>query len=113
MFQNNITIIVDAARSRWLTANEIASQLAKELYQPGSGYDDPSARLQDEHRLQTARYEAERLFHEYNDLSRQETEQKMLGLQRSQQLATWASFAVAAMVGIATIISTVIALLKH
>lgn len=30
----------------------------------------------------------------------------MLALQRSQRLATWASFAVAAVVGIATVVST-------
>jgi hypothetical protein len=36
----------------------------------------------------------------------------MLELQRSQRLATWASFAVAAVVGVATVVSTVIALLR-
>lgn len=103
---------VEAARSRWLSANEQASSLAAELFQPGSGYGDSEARLQDEHRLQTARHEAERLFREYHDLERQDTEAKMLVLQQSQRLATWASFAVAAVVGIATIISTAASLLK-
>lgn len=69
--------------------------------------------MQDEHRLQTARHEAELLCREYHDLGRQETELKMLSLQKSQQLATWASFAVAAVVGVATIVGTVVTLLKH
>ena len=108
----NASTSVEAARQRWLTASDHASGLAAELFQPGSGYGDPDARLQDEHRLQTARHEAERLFREYHDIGRQDTESKMLDLQRSQRLATWASFAVAAIVGIATIVSTVASLLK-
>lgn len=36
----------------------------------------------------------------------------MLELQRSQHLATWASFAVAGVVGLATVISTLVALFK-
>lgn len=36
----------------------------------------------------------------------------MLDLQRSQRLATWASFVVAAAVGLATIANIVVALLK-
>lgn len=104
--------LVASARLRWLAASERASNLAAELFQPGSGYGDPEARQQDEHRLQTARDEVERLFREYHDLDRQRIESVMLRLQRSQQLATWASFAVAAAVGIATIVSTIVALLK-
>jgi len=103
---------IEAARKKWLAATEQASQLATELFQPGSGYGDPDARAQDEHRLQSARHNAERLFQEYHDLDRRDIELKMLGLQRSQRLATWASFAVAAVVGVATIVSTVVALLK-
>lgn len=103
---------VAAARSKWLEANERASKLADTLFQPVSGYGDPDARLADEHRFRSARDEAERLFREYDDLYRRETEFKMLGLQRSQRLATWASFAVAAVVGLATIIGTVVALLR-
>lgn len=57
-------------------------------------------------------HKAERLFREYHDLS-QETELKMLGLQKAQHLATWDSFAVAALVGVATIVGTVVTLLKH
>ncbi len=101
-----------AARSRWLKATEHTSRLAAELFQPGSGYGDPEARLTDEHRLQSAKDEAERLFREYHDLDRQHMESEMLELQRSQRLATWASFAVAAVVGLATIVSTVVALFK-
>jgi hypothetical protein len=101
---------VEAARARWLEATEAASRLAAELFQPGSGYGDPDARSADEHRLQSARLEAERFFREYHDLDRRDLELKMLALQRSQQLATWASFAVAAVVGLATVVSTLIAL---
>ena len=46
---------VEAARKKWLAASEQASQLSAELFQPGSGYGDPDAKAQDEHRLQTAR----------------------------------------------------------
>ena len=103
---------VEAARKKWLVASEQASQLAAELFQPGSGYGDPDARAQDEHRLQSVRHNADCLFQEYCDLDRREMELKMLELQRSQRLATWASFAVAAVVGVATVVSTVVALLK-
>lgn len=103
---------VEAARKKWLAASEQASQLATELFQPGSGYGDPDARAQDENRLQSARNNADCLFQEYHDLDRREMELKMFELQRSQRLATWASFAVAAVVGVATIVSTFVALLK-
>ena len=103
---------VEAAREKWLAASEQASQLASELFQPGSGYGDPDARATDEHRLQNAMHNADRLFQEYHDLDKRDMELKMLELQRSQRLGTWASFAVAAVVGVATIASTVVALLK-
>jgi len=103
---------VDAARARWLQASDHASQLAAALFQPESGYGEPEARMADEHRLQSARHEAERLFQEYHDLDRREMELKMLDLQRSQQMATWASFAVAAVVGLATVVSILVALFK-
>lgn len=101
-----------AARSRWLAASESASQIAVSLFQDGSGYGDPDAREADVHRLQPARYEAERLFHEYHDLDRWQIQSEIIHLQRSQRLATWASFAVAGMVGIATVVNIVVALLK-
>ena len=101
---------IEAARSRWLEASEVASNLAAEFFQPGSGYGDPDARAADQHRLQSARLDAERLFREYHDLDRRDMELKMLDLQRSQRLATWASFAVAAVVGLATVVSTLVAL---
>jgi len=103
---------VEAARARWLSASESASRLAAELFQSGSGYGDPEARVADEHRLQSARHDAERFFQEYHDLDRRDIELKMLQLQRSQRLATWASFTVAAVVGVATVVSTLVALLK-
>jgi hypothetical protein len=100
---------VKTARKKWLAASELASQLADELFQPGSGYGDPDARVQDEHRLQTLRHDADRLFQKYHELDRREMELKMLEIQRSQRLATWASFVVALVVGIATIVSTLAA----
>lgn len=103
---------IETARLRWIEASESASRLSSELFQPGSGYGDPEARAQDEHQLQSARLEAERLFREYNDLDRRDMESKMLDLQRSQRMATWASFAVAAVVGLATVVSVVVALFK-
>ncbi|MFA5354467.1 MAG: hypothetical protein WC291_09570 [Thermodesulfovibrionales bacterium] len=103
---------VEEARLRWLNASERASQIASELFQSGSGYGDPEARNQDEHRLQSARHDAERLFREYHDIDRRDMEAKMLELQRSQRLATWASFAVAAVVGLATVVSTLVAIFK-
>lgn len=112
MSQSRSTDNVQAARARWLEANEAASRLAAELFQPGSGYGDPEARAADEHRLQSARLEAERLFREYHDLDRRDMELQMLQLQRSQRLATWASFAVAAVVGLATVVSTLVALFR-
>ena len=110
--QSCMPTAVEVARTKWFSASEAASKLASEMFQPGSGYGDPEAQMQDEHRLQTARREAERLFRECHDLGRQDTELKMLALQQSQRLATWASFAVAAVVGVATIVGTVVTLLK-
>ena len=103
---------VETARVRWLQASERASHLAAELFQPGSGYGDPDAKAADEHRLQSVRHDAERLFREYHDLDRREMEIKLYELQRSQRLATWASFAVAAVVGLATVVSILVALFK-
>ena len=103
---------VEAVRSKWLEANDRVSKLEAELFQPGSGYGDSDALAADEHRLQSARHEAERLFREYHDLDRRDIELKMLELQQSQRWATWASFAVAAVVGLATIVSTMVALFK-
>jgi len=100
------------ARSRWLLASARASKLASELFQAGSGYGDPDAREADLHRLQSAKDDAERLFREYQDLEKTRIETEMLAMQRSQTLATWASFSVAAVVGIATVVSTAIALFK-
>jgi hypothetical protein len=71
---------VAEARSRWLAASESASHLATKLFQPGSGYGDPDARRADEHRLQTAKDEAERLFREYYDIDKRHIESEMLKL---------------------------------
>jgi hypothetical protein len=103
---------IEEARNRWVTASGRATTVACELFQPGNGYGCPEAEQQDKHRLETARSDSERLFREYQDLDRRYTQEQMLGLQRSQQLATWASFAVAAVVGLATIAGIVIQMLK-
>lgn len=104
--------LVKVAHQRWWAASNRASVLAEELFQAGSGYGDPEARHQDEHRLHTARHEADRMFREYSDIAQRDTEAKLLQLQQSQRLATWASFAVAAVVGVATIVTAVVALAK-
>ena len=98
---------IEQARSRWLAASDQATAIAWELYQPGNGYGCPQAEQQDRHRLETVRSDAERLYREYQDLERRCTQQQMLRLQRSQQLATWASFSVAAAVGLATIVGII------
>lgn len=54
-------------------------------------------------RLAAAELEAQMRRHEYEDQQRARMEEEMLQLQRSQRLATWASFAVAAVVGATTI----------
>jgi hypothetical protein len=118
MTQNHLTsghlknTSVTEARARWLEANQHASSLASEMLQDGSGYGHPDALAQDVHRLEAARAEAERLFREYHDLDRQHIEHEILGVQRSQTLATWASFAVAAVVGIATVVQILVVLLR-
>jgi hypothetical protein len=99
-------------RSRWIDAADQASALSVELFQSGSGYGCPEAEMQDRHRLETARCEAERRFREYEDLERARTQREMLRLQRSQQLATWGSFCVAAAVGIATIVQVVLSIAR-
>ncbi len=97
----------EEARCRWLAASDRAGVLAADMYRPGTGYGCPEAEQEDKHQLETARAEAERFFREYQDLERRDTQRQMQRLQRSQQLATWASFCVAAAVGLATIASIV------
>jgi len=101
---------MENAYRRWLDASEEASSLSSELFQPGSGYGDPEARTQAVHKLDSARREAERLFREYNELYRRLMEGEMLALQRSQRTATWASFFVAAVVGLATVVQVIVLL---
>ena len=103
--------LASEAREKWIIASQKASALGNELFQPGSGYGDPDARIDDEKRLETARLEAERLFREYYDLDKQTIEFEMLKIQKSQRLATWASFSVAFLVGVATIVQVVISIL--
>lgn len=101
-----------AARVRWLDASDSATNLGKSLFQPGSGYGDPEAKQQDEHKLQLARLESERLFREYNDLDRKVFEAQTLAIQRSQKKATWAAFSVAAAVGIKPLVELIKEMLK-
>ena len=61
---------VERARQRSLEASATAARIASELFQPGDGYGDPQALIQDQHRLESARAEAERLFREYHELDR-------------------------------------------
>jgi hypothetical protein len=103
---------VGVARTQWLEASARAASLASEVFDEGRQYGDPQARMEDEGRVQSARVEADRLFREYSDLERRDLESKMVALQRSQRLATWASFTVAAVVGLATILKTIVDLLK-
>lgn len=103
---------VEAARVRWLEASENASKLSLEMYQPGSGYGDPQAEAGDKYRVEAARADAQRLMQEYHDIDRQLNEQRISDLQKSQTLATWASFAVAFVVGLATVVEPVLQLLK-
>lgn len=99
---------VDKARASWEAASEEASKLSATLFQPGSGYGDPDARKDDEQRLISVRHEAEIRYREFQDLDRRDLDLKMLALQRSQRSATWASFAVALVVGVATIVNILI-----
>lgn len=101
---------LERARQLWLDASRDAAALAAELFQPGSGYGDPEALFQDQHRLESARAEAERLFREYHELDRRVIDHQMLQMQRSQRLAAWCSLAVAVVVGAATIVSIAVAL---
>lgn len=96
---------IEKARCRWVAACEQATAAAMVL--TSSGYGDPDALRQDEYQVTVARADAERLYREYQDLERRHTQQQMLQLQRSQQLATWASFCVAAAVGVATIVGII------
>lgn len=102
---------IEQARARWLAASECASAAAAQMWQAG-GYGCPDALLEDQHRRDAARLDAERLFQEYQDLDRRWVQQQMLRLQRSQQLATWASFSVAVAVGIATIAGIIAQIVK-
>lgn len=103
--QRGTSLAVEEARVKWVAATDVVSQLGTELSRLGGYGMNPEARKIYEHRLQAARDEAERLFREYYDLGRQETEQKMLGLQESQKRAAWASFSVAVVCGAATILN--------
>lgn len=94
---------VDEARARWIAASRRASELSAELFQPGSGYGHPDALAADQHKLQSFKDEADRLFQDYEALARRLNDEKTYSLQRSQTLSSWASFSVAFVVAIATI----------
>lgn len=105
-------IQIEQARERWLAASAQTSKIACEIFQPNSGYGCLEAEKHDRHRLETARIDAERLLQEYADLDRRYIQHHMLRLQHSQRLATWASFAVAAVVGVATIGNIIFQIVK-
>jgi hypothetical protein len=102
---------VRTARSRWQDASTQAAQLTKSLFGDGDGYGDRDARIAAERRVDSVKIEAERLFREYDDLSRQLTDSKMYDLQQSLARATWATFAVAVAVGVATVVQTIFLLI--
>jgi hypothetical protein len=103
--QHSMSLAVEETRVKWDAANKAASELRTKLSQLEGHGMNPEARMIHEGRLQAARDEVEWRFREYYDLGRQETELRMLGLQKSQQRAAWASFAVAAVSGVATILN--------
>lgn len=96
------------ARRRWIEAREIALKLSEDMFSVGSGFGDPDAREAARHQVETATREIEWRHQELLDLERRDLEARMLRLQRSQTLATWASFAVAAAVGATTAISVLL-----
>jgi Domain of unknown function (DUF4145) len=58
---------VAEVHERWLTAKAKSSRLAEEYLAEGSGYGDSFAQEGDKHRMETARYEAEQCYREYQD----------------------------------------------
>lgn len=93
---------VQRAKQLWYDASAKVAEVENSLPGPGDGYGDGGqSQRSHEQRLASARRQAEERFREYDALSRRHTEAEMLRLQRSQSLATWASFAVAVVVGIA------------
>ena len=112
MEETSINKEVESARTRWLHASEKASKLALEMYEPGSGYGDPHAEKADNYRVEAVRADAQRLMQEYHDIDRRLMDEKINKLQKSQTIATWASFTVAFVVGVTTIISVIWQLAK-
>ena len=103
---------LEAARLRYIDASRSVAELHSKLFQPGSGYGSPDEFRNDEQRLVAARVEAEKCFQDYQLLERRKIDLRILSLERSQALAAWASFSVAAVVGAATIINIALTLMK-
>jgi hypothetical protein len=101
---------IEQARCRYLAACDQATAAATRL--TSGGYGCPDALRQDEYQVTVARADSERLYREYQDLERRYTQQQILQLQRSQKSATWASFCVAAAVGLATIAGVIVQMAK-
>jgi len=99
------------AYQRWLAAEEEVEQLLKQFL-PGSGFGHPAAESGARTSLESAHRLAERSRATYNEAVRRGSEVTMLKLQKSQHLATWASFVVAFVVGATTVLQTIITLLK-
>lgn len=103
----------EQAKNRWEAAQQRLAQVDGERLQPGDGYGDGGmSQIAWEQGFRTASNEEQRLYREYQHIGRRRIDDEMLALQRSQKLATWASFAVAAAVGLATIVQTILALVK-
>lgn len=113
MQEDNDSTNVESARTKWIKASDAASKLHTELFQTGSGYGSPDERAAGEHKLASSRLEAERLLREYYDIDRRFMNREMLKLKRSQTLATWASFTIAVVVGVATVFDIVVAFLTY
>ena len=107
----SLEALVNKSREKWLDASDKASKLAHEIYSPGSGYGDPMAESQARYSVEVAKSEANRLMQEYHDLDRRLIDSKISKLQKSQTLATWASFAIAFVVGLTTIVTSIIQLM--
>jgi hypothetical protein len=103
---------LEAARQKYIDASRLVAELHSSLFQPGSGYGSPDEFRNDEQRLVAARAEAVECFQDYQLLERRKIDLRILSLERSQTLAAWSSFSVAAVVGAATIVNIVLTLTK-
>lgn len=95
---------IKQAYDDWQLASKKSSDLARKLFQPGSGYGDPGAEMQDLHLLSSARNEEDLFYRRYQELSACDSERRNYRL----QVATWV---VGFVVGVATVVDIVFRLL--